>query len=54
MGTNDRGFEMPIGVDNPEDPKSFYGAYRIMLRKIKKNYPLAKIVCGTLPMGRLK
>lgn len=54
IGTNDRGFEMPIGMEESENPKGFFGAYRIMLQRIKENYPLAKIVCATLPMGRLK
>lgn len=54
IGTNDRGFELPIKMEEPRSPKGFYGAYRLMLQRIKKNYPLAKIVCATLPMGRLK
>lgn len=53
MGTNDRGFSVPIGMERPTDTNSFYGAYRQMLQKLRKNYPFAKIVCATLPMGRL-
>ncbi len=53
MGTNDRGFSVPVGMERATDMNSFYGAYRQMLKKIKKNYPSAKIVCATLPMGRL-
>ena len=54
MGTNDRGFEMNLGENRPNDTMGFYGAYRAMLRQIKNNYPTAKIVCGTLLMGRLQ
>ena len=51
MGTNDRGFEMNLGENRPNDTMGFYGAYRVMLRQLKNNYPTAKIVCGTLLMG---
>lgn len=54
MGTNDRGFKVTIGLDEPHDRTKFYGAYRIMLHQLKLNYPSAKIVCGTLLMGKLK
>lgn len=54
MGTNDRGYRIPTGVDKPEDEKCFYGGYLAMLRRIKKNYPTAKIVCATLPVGYKK
>lgn len=54
MGTNDRGFEMNLGENCPDDTMGFYGAYRTMLKRIKNNYPMAKIVCGTLLMGRLQ
>lgn len=54
IGSNDRGFEASVGMEDPADSHGFYGAYRLMLKKIKKNYPSSKIVCGTLPMGRLK
>lgn len=54
MGTNDRGYGIDIGLDNPHDNQKFYGAYRTMLKQIKSNYPSAKIVCATLLMGRLK
>lgn len=40
MGTNDRGYGIKI--------QKFYEAYRTMLRRLKKNYPTAKIVCATL------
>lgn len=53
MGTNDRGFTQPIDIENEESQNSFYGAYLTMLKKIKRNYPLTKIVCATLPNGRL-
>lgn len=54
MGTNDRGLEVGIGMDDPNDIKKFYGAYRTMLKQMKNNYPTAKIVSGTLLMGYLK
>lgn len=54
IGTNDRGFDVEIGMDAPQDVKRFYGAYRAMLKQLKMNYPSAKIVCGTLLIGRLK
>ena len=54
IGTNDRGYEVNLGLDNSDDTMGFYGAYRTMLKQIKNNYPLAKIVCGTLLMGRLQ
>ncbi len=54
IGTNDRGFAVDVGIDAPQDIQGFYGAYRTMLRQLKTNYPYAKIVCGTLLMGKLK
>ncbi|MDE6441378.1 MAG: hypothetical protein K2L12_01320 [Clostridia bacterium] len=54
MGTNDRGFDRGIGLDEPENIQKFYGAYRTMLRRIKNNYPSAKIICATLLIGYLK
>lgn len=48
MGANDLGWEVPIGLDEYENTEKFYGAYRTMLQKIKKHYPEAKIICGTL------
>ena len=52
MGMNDCGHERTVGRDRPDDQNTFYGAYRIMLQKIKRNYPAAKIVCATLPAWR--
>ncbi|MDE6475220.1 MAG: ADP-ribosylglycohydrolase family protein [Clostridia bacterium] len=54
MGTNDRGYEVEIGIDEPNNPLKFYGAYRLMLRQLKENYPSAKIVCATVPVGYIK
>lgn len=54
MGTNDRGFEVEIGIDASMDTLKFYGAYRTMLRQIKNNYTFAQIVCATLLMGYRK
>lgn len=54
IGTNDRGFEINVGLDAPDNNRRFYGAYRTMLKRIKRNYPSAKIICSTLLMGALK
>ena len=40
MGTNDAGYRI--------DPAAFEQDYRLMLRKLKRNYPAAQIWCGTL------
>ena len=53
MGTNDRGYGVEIGRDEPDNILHFYGAYRTMLRNLKHNYPDAKIVCATLLLGYL-
>ena len=53
MGTNDRGYEIKIGLNEQENTMGFYGAYRVMLQQLKNNYPTTKIVCGTLLMGGL-
>lgn len=54
MGTNDRGYEVAVGIDDSRNIKKFYGAYRCMLSRIKSNYPTAKIVCATLLIGKAK
>ena len=54
MGTNDRGFWVEIGLDEPDNSLKFYGAYRLMLKQIKENYPLAKIVCATVSVPYVK
>ena len=54
MGTNDRGYEIKLGLNEPENTMGFYGAYRVMLRQLKNNYPTTKIVCGTLLIGYKK
>lgn len=46
MGTNDRGYGIEI--------QKFYDAYCTMLRRIKKKYPDAKIICATLLLGYYK
>lgn len=40
MGTNDAGYRV--------DPAAFERDYRLMLRKLRANYPAAEIWCGTL------
>ncbi len=54
MGTNDRGYNVEIGMDEPDNIEKFYGSYRTMLERVKRNYPSAKIVCCTLLNGYLK
>ena len=54
MGTNDSGFGVDVGLDDPDFPLKFYGAYRLMLREVKKNYPSAKVVCATIITGYVK
>ncbi|MDE6618507.1 MAG: hypothetical protein K2K13_05740 [Clostridiales bacterium] len=51
IGTNDRGWAVPVGDEDDCGINTFYGAYRTMLRQVKDNYPQAKIVCGTLLMA---
>lgn len=46
MGTNDRGYGIEV--------QKFHEAYRTTLRRIKKNYPDAKIICATLLSGYRK
>lgn len=48
IGTNDRGELVSVGNEEVSGTDTFYGAYRVMLRRIKENYPEAKIFCGTL------
>lgn len=54
MGTNDRGNRVEIDLDEPDNPLKFYGAYRLMLKQIKENYPMAKIVCATVPVAYVR
>lgn len=54
MGTNDRGYEVEIGLDEPNNALKFYGAYRLMLKQIKDNYPSVRILCATLSVGYVK
>ena len=50
IGTNDWGWNMPIDPEegHEEDVGVFKPAYRMMLRKIRRNYPSAEIWCFTL------
>ncbi|MCQ2521677.1 MAG: SGNH/GDSL hydrolase family protein [Lachnospiraceae bacterium] len=56
IGFNDFGNGVPInykiGCHNKAD--YFYYSYEKMLSRIKKNYPKAKIICGTLMKGFVK
>lgn len=48
LGSNDCGYGIPIGMDDPVDRKKFYGAYRMMLHHIKSRYSKTLVVCATL------
>ena len=50
LGTNDWGYGVPLKRKKPltTDDSSFSDAYKIMLKKIRKNYPKAEIFCCTL------
>lgn len=48
MGTNDRGYALDIKPDEPDNTQYFYGGYKTMLKRIKANYPSAKVICATL------
>lgn len=51
MGTwNGRGEAFPANPDTTA-PTSFREAYAVMLHRLRKNYPLAKIFCCTVPCG---
>lgn len=54
MGTwNGRGENFPANPDSLS-PTSFREAYAVMLHRLRKNYPLAKIFCCTVPCGNAK
>ena len=54
MGTwNGRGENYPADPDNLS-PTSFREAYAVMLHRLRRNYPLAKIFCCTVPCGNAK
>lgn len=54
MGTwNGRGEDYPANPDSLS-PTSFREAYAVMLHRLRKNYPLAKIFCCTVPAGNAK
>ena len=65
IGTNDFDNNVLIGTWNgrgqrfPDDPDTlkpttFREAYSVMLHRLRKNYPLAKIYCCTIPCGNVK
>lgn len=55
IGFNDFGNGVTV-YDNifSHDKKGFYHSYRIMLQRIKRNYPNALIICATLMRGFIK
>lgn len=65
IGTNDFDNGVLIGswngrgerfIDNPDTtaPTTFREAYSVMLGRLRKNYPLAKIYCCTIPCGNVR
>lgn len=55
MGTNDWGTGVQVtenGKRTADNCAIFSNAYRVMLEKLKKNYPNAEIWCMTLPISR--
>lgn len=55
IGTNDWGRGVRVALDEDrgkEDPAVFSSAYRIMLEKLKKNYPEAEIWCLSLAVSK--
>lgn len=50
MGTNDWGYGTRISGD-VDSTECFLPAYRLMLEKLRANYPAAEIWCFTLPIG---
>jgi hypothetical protein len=47
MGTNDRGYNLPIYGDDAESVTCFVGAYSHMIKRLKTLYPSAEIWCMT-------
>ena len=50
IGYNDFGYGVDLKNKKifSDDPMTFEGAYRIMLDRIKKEFPSSRIICGTL------
>ncbi len=50
MGIKDFGRGVPIENKNPfwKNPRSFEGAYSLMIKRIRNNYPNCRIICGTV------
>lgn len=54
IGFNDFGNGIKITANTSEDSPSFFESYYNMLKKIQRNYPNSRILCGTLMEGFLK
>lgn len=56
IGFNDFGNGVPIrhGLFEQDSAEYFYDAYRLMLKRIRMNYPNARILCGTLLKGCMR
>ena len=54
IGFNDFGNGIRITADPSEDAPSFFESYYGMLKRIQKNYPNSRILCGTLMESFIK
>ena len=52
MGANDWAYGVPLGELDTLDARTFFGAYQLMLRRLKAAYPAARVVCATLLRGQ--
>lgn len=52
MGANDWAYGVPLGEPDTLDARTFFGAYQLMLRRLKAAYPAARVVCATLLRGQ--
>lgn len=56
IGLNDFGYGVPLQRNTflRKDPSCFQDAYCLMLQRLKKQYPNAEIICGTLMKSYIK
>ena len=52
MGANDWAYGVPLGEPDTLDARTFFGAYQLMLRRLKAAYPAARVVCAMLLRGQ--
>ena len=46
-GANDRNYDIPIGENDSDDPRTFKGAINVLIRGLIKKYPRARILFMT-------